>query len=115
MGGQVAGLDHIQVVTGSERPSEVDETLAESGLERRVALRVGGFLLAAVAVSRSDCVATLPSLLPSVAGVELARIHTPLALAAFTLEFVWHARSTASSRRCWGWSYFAPSALAARA
>ena len=93
-----AALDHIQVVTGSGRPSDVDQALAGRGLERRIALRLGGFLLAAVAVSRSDCVATLPSLLTSVAGVELARIHPPLAVAAFTLEFVWHARSTAQLR-----------------
>jgi hypothetical protein len=67
-------------------------------LPSRLALQLGGFLLAAVAVSRTDCVAMLPSLLTSMAGVELARIHPPLPCAAFTLELVWHARSTAQLR-----------------
>lgn len=93
-----AGLDHVQVVTGTGRPSEVDEALAGRGLERRIALRLGGFLLAALAVSRSDCVATLPGSMVSVAGVELARIHTPLVFPGFTLELVWHTRSTAELR-----------------
>jgi len=93
-----AALDHIQVVTGTGRPSEVDEALAERGLQRRIALRLGGFLLAALAVSRSDCVATLPASLASVAGVELARIHPPLVVPGFMLELVWHARSSAELR-----------------
>jgi DNA-binding transcriptional LysR family regulator len=87
-----AELEHVQVVTGLGGQSDLDRAFHAQGLERRVTVRVGTFLLAVQALRNTDRVATLPSRLLSTALTPLARLHTPLTVAPFTLDLIFHPR-----------------------
>lgn len=87
-----AELEHVQVVTGLGGQSDIDRAFHARGLERRVTLRVATFLLAVQALQRTDRVATLPSRLASTSLGALARVHTPLLVAPFTLDLIFHPR-----------------------
>ncbi len=87
-----AALAHVQIVTGLGGTSEIDRAFRTQGLERRVAIRTESFLLAVRALADGDRVATVPSLVKTAASGELAEVRTPLELAPFTLDLIWHPR-----------------------
>jgi DNA-binding transcriptional LysR family regulator len=87
-----AELAHVQVVTGLGGPSEIDRAFRAHGLERRVVLRVGTFLLAVQALQQADRVASLPGRLLVTSLGSLTRLHTPLAVAPFSLDLIFHPR-----------------------
>lgn len=93
-----AALEHIQVVTGLRGRSEMDTYFRKQGLQRRVVLRVGTFVLAVHGLRASDRVATLPSRVSLTATGPLAEIHTPLDLPPFTLDLIFHPRMSLVGR-----------------
>lgn len=85
---------HVVVAPSGTAGSLVDSVLAESGHERRIALRVSSFLAAPIVVSQTDYVSTMPKRL----ALQLAsrfRLHVlppPLKLPRFGLLLIWHPR-----------------------
>ncbi|WP_048646932.1 LysR family transcriptional regulator [Nitratireductor soli] len=60
----------------------------------RIALRVSGFVAAAMAVKRTDMIATMPANLAAYLAEEfdLAEIDVPLAMPQFDIALAWHER-----------------------
>ena len=88
------GLEHIVIGTGGSGHSIVDQHLERIGRTRRIALRIGYFLAAALVVIDSDLVATLPSRpaarLARLAPLELRPL--PLPARAGVIFMAWHER-----------------------
>jgi DNA-binding transcriptional LysR family regulator len=93
-----AELEHVQVVTGVGGISEIDRAFHQHGLERRVSLRVGTFVLAVQALASGNRVATLPARVAPVSPLPLARLQTPLELLPFTLDLIFHPRMSQHPR-----------------
>jgi DNA-binding transcriptional LysR family regulator len=93
-----AELEHVQVVTGVGGISEIDRAFRQHGLERRVSLRVGTFVLAVQALASGNRVATLPARVAPVSPLPLARLQTPLELLPFTLDLIFHPRMSQHPR-----------------
>jgi DNA-binding transcriptional LysR family regulator len=100
---QYLQLRHIVVAPSGEPGSVVDSELAKRGKRRRVALRVPGFLIVPVIVSKSDFINTGPQRLAE----RLATIHairllpTPLPLPPFTFALAWHPRLDSDPAHIW--------------
>jgi DNA-binding transcriptional LysR family regulator len=88
-----AGLDHVLVAPRGLPGGAVDAALAPLGLSRRVVLRVPHFTAAAVVVSKTDLVVTLPAgLARAVAdGLGLAVLPVPFPLAGFSFSIGYSA------------------------
>ena len=93
-----AELEHVQVVTGVGGTSEIDRAFRQHGLERRIALRVGTFVLAVQALANRNRVATLPARVIASSPVPLAQLQTPLELLPFTLDLIFHPRMSQHPR-----------------
>ena len=85
-------LDHVLVSAPDYGPGVVDFALAQRGLRRRVVAKVPHFLVAPALVARTDLVLTLPERVAR----QVARAHdlrvlaTPLELAPFAVQMIWH-------------------------
>ncbi|MGO3740800.1 LysR family transcriptional regulator [Kerstersia sp.] len=84
---------HIEVLSGRTH-SLLDSALRSQRIQRRVALRLPGFLGVANIVANTDLLATVPSQigrrLGSTSGVRL--LHCPFETSMFTVKQYWHAR-----------------------
>ncbi len=91
---QYAELPHALIGIGDPGPTFVDEALAEQGLTRRVALRIGHFLAAPLVVAETDLVLTLPRQLGErIAQMAPLTLHEPpVLLDPFPLSAIWHER-----------------------
>ena len=87
-------LRHVVVAPGGGQGSLVDTELERRGLERRVALRVSNFLTAAIVVSETDFVSTMPERLARrmVKRYPLRLLPPPLRLPSFGFSLAWHPR-----------------------
>jgi len=83
-----AALDHVLVAPRGLPGSAVDTALEALGLSRRVVLRMPHFTAAAVVVSKTDLVVTLPEgLAREVApGLGLVAVPLPFAVPGFTFS-----------------------------
>ncbi|HTQ46845.1 MAG TPA: LysR family transcriptional regulator [Polyangiaceae bacterium] len=83
-----AALDHVLVAPRGLPGSAVDTALEPLGLSRRVVLRMPHFTAAAVVVSKTELVVTLPEgLAHEVAdGLGLVSVPLPLAVPGFTFS-----------------------------
>lgn len=91
---QYAELPHALIGVSDPGPTLVDRALAEHGLERRVAVRIGHFLAAPLVVAETDMVLTLPRRLAErvAAMAPLALHEPPVPLEPFSLSAIWHER-----------------------
>lgn len=95
-------LDHILVSPGGEGPGLVDRILDDSGLQRRIALRVPQFATALEVVAQSDLVLTGPSSLAQCSGASaLACRPAPLDIPEHAITMLWHPRFTEDPAHRW--------------
>lgn len=97
------GLGHIVVSVTGVGPAPVDVALGRMGRQRRVRVRVPGFLAAVEIAARSNLIMTLPSSLAQTAA-EMGRfvaLPPPLDLGSFTMSLLWHARHQDEPRHIW--------------
>jgi DNA-binding transcriptional LysR family regulator len=96
-------LRHLVVAPAGGPGSVVDSELEKRGKHRRVALRVGSFLVAPVLVSKSDLISTGPERLArrlaTVYPVKL--LPPPIPLPQFTFSLAWHARLDTDPAHVW--------------
>jgi DNA-binding transcriptional LysR family regulator len=88
-----AALDHVLVMPRGLPGSPVDDALEPLGLSRRVVLRMPHFAAAAIVVSKTDLVVTLPTGLAGemAQGLGLAALPVPLPLEGFTFSIGYSA------------------------
>src|SRR5262249_2347320 len=104
---QFAELSHLDVVpTGSaafDTRGFVDETLAQQGLQRRVALTVSHFLVAPHVVASSDLALVVSErvIAPYVKTLGLRELRLPLRLSGYRLTQVWAKRSDDDDGHRW--------------
>jgi DNA-binding transcriptional LysR family regulator len=100
---QYLALRHLVVAPSGAPGSVVDSALAERGKQRRVALRVSSFLVAAVLVMKSDLISTVPERLAQrfVKIYPLRLLPPPLPLPRFTLSIAWHPRLENDPPHAW--------------
>lgn len=98
-----AALAHVQIAPRGSPGGPVDEALARHGLQRRVAVRIGGFLSAPQLVAHSDLVLTAPERLAQVlvGALPLQMLKPPLELPAFDVFQVWHERRQQDPAHGW--------------
>jgi DNA-binding transcriptional LysR family regulator len=100
---QYLALRHVVVAPSGEPGSTVDSELAKRGKQRRVALRVPGFLIVPVIISKSDFINTGPQRLAE----RLVHVHSvrllppPLPIPQFTISMAWHARLDNDPAHTW--------------
>lgn len=82
-------------------PGPVDAALASLGLEREVAVVVGGFSTALALARASDCVATVPERLTSTLRTGMHGFALPFAVREFTVSLLWHPRLEADPVNRW--------------
>lgn len=100
---QYLELRHVVVAPAGDPGSVVDSELARRGKQRRVALRVPGFLIVPVIISKSNFINTGPQKL----ATRLATIHAirllppPLPIPQFTFALAWHPRLDNDPAHIW--------------
>lgn len=84
---------HIHIVSGTGQQL-LDESLRAHGIERRVLLRLPGFLGLARILSASDLIATLPRHIgETLAALGSLAVHEcPFPIPSFTVKQHWHER-----------------------
>ena len=88
------GERHV-LVTPTGRPgSQIDNRLAELGHRRTIALTLPHFMAAALVVSQTDLVTTLPTrtAVPIARHLKLRRLPPPLSGLGYTMSAYWHLR-----------------------
>ncbi len=95
------GLDHMLVSPSGGFRSPVDDALAALGKERKVVLTVPTYIQAAMLLSRTDLVATLPSRLLGHYADLLDVFSIPIELRPFSLSISWHPRSHNNAAHKW--------------
>ncbi len=96
-------LSHILVSnsgTGSFR-GNIDEQLEKLGRCRNVVYSVHQFILAAMLLRTTDCVAALPSRLPELFTGELDTFELPFVPWGHTVSAAWHPRFDADPAHTW--------------
>ena len=95
--------EHLLVSIGGDLRGVVDATLAQSGRSRNVVAAVPLFLAALATVSRTQLVCTIPSRLARrfAPHYKLAILKPPLEIRSFTVQLLWHRRSTAEPGMQW--------------
>lgn len=94
---------HIVVTTSGTGHAIVDKVMEKKGYERRIVLRVAGFLGVARLVAQTELLVVVPRRL----GEALAQqervqlLDPPVALAAFAVKQHWHERFHADPANIW--------------
>ncbi|MGF1468637.1 MAG: LysR family transcriptional regulator [Sandaracinaceae bacterium] len=85
---------HVVVTPRGERGTFVDSALAARGHERRVRMRVRGFLSAAFVAARSDALLTAPESVAELMAplLDLDAYPPPLPMPQVSVHMLWHAR-----------------------
>jgi len=96
-------LAHLLIAPRGRGLGLIDEELAKVGRSRRIAMAVPHFLIAPHVVAASDLVVTLASRVADVfaAPFKLAMLPSPVALAPFTTQLVWHERTHHDAGHRW--------------
>jgi DNA-binding transcriptional LysR family regulator len=93
--------EHATVVYEPRRALDIDDALAELGVQRRLVVSVPGFAGIAAFVRGSDRLCTAPSLLRDHALRGLAWAWPPLPCPALPMYLIWHARQQADPLHRW--------------
>lgn len=96
-----AACEHIAVSRRLLERGPIDEALQALGLQRRIAVVVGGFATAIAVARRSDLLATVPF---HHSGVLLDGVHTfplPIELPTIKVSLLWHPRLDGDAANRW--------------
>ena len=93
--------EHVTVVYEPRRALDIDDALAQAGVQRRFVASVPGFAGVAAFVRGSDRLCTAPSLLHEHALRGLAWAEPPLPCPALPMYLIWHARHQADPLHRW--------------
>lgn len=99
--GDYLAAEHVTVVHEPRRPLDVDQVLAERGVQRRFAVTVPGFAGLAAFVRGTPWLATAPSLLQHSLMRGLAVAAPPLPCPPLPMHLIWHARHHADPLHQW--------------
>ncbi|CAM3255925.1 LysR family transcriptional regulator [Asticcacaulis taihuensis] len=95
--------DHALVTVTGGRTGIVDDALRARGLKRRIAMWLPYFMTAALLVSRSNLVLTLPRRAAEEAAnsFELLKFMPPIELETFGYRMIWHERTQRDGACLW--------------
>lgn len=93
--------DHVTVAYEPRRPIDVDDRLAERGVQRRFVASVPGFAGIAAFLRGSPLLATLPASLQGGLLRGFASAEPPLAIDPMPMFMVWHARRHSDPVQRW--------------
>ena len=93
--------EHVTVVYEPRRALDLDDALAEAGVQRRFVASVPGFAGVAAFVRGSACLCTAPRLLSGGALRGLAWAEPPLPCPPLPMYLIWHARHQADPMHRW--------------
>lgn len=93
--------EHVTVVYEPRRPLDLDQVLAERGVQRRFAVSVPSFAGVAAFVRGTAWLATAPSLLQYSLMRGLALAAPPLPCPPMPMYLIWHARHHADPLHQW--------------
>jgi DNA-binding transcriptional LysR family regulator len=93
---------HVGIVSGTGQQL-LEEALEKFGIERRVMLRLPGFLGLTGILAASDLVVTLPRHIgETLAAIGGLRVHAcPFPIPQFSVKQHWHARYNHDTANCW--------------
>jgi DNA-binding transcriptional LysR family regulator len=96
-------LDHVLVTIFGEGRGVIDDSLAERGLARRIALRIPHFYSAVNIVAETDLVVTIPRSIAVryAAPHGLAMLEPPVSRPPFTVISTWPAVLDADPTNAW--------------
>jgi DNA-binding transcriptional LysR family regulator len=93
--------DHVTVLYEPRRQLDLDQLLAERGVQRRFVATVPNFAGVAALLHGSDLLATLPSLLGVHLLRGLAQAPVPLPCPDMPMYLIWHLRHRAEPMHLW--------------
>jgi DNA-binding transcriptional LysR family regulator len=93
--------EHVTVVYEPRRALDLDQVLAERGVQRRFAVSVPGFAGLAAFVQGTPWLATAPRLLQRTLLRGLGVAEPPLPCPALPMYLIWHARHHADPMHQW--------------
>ncbi|HEX8364145.1 MAG TPA: LysR family transcriptional regulator [Allosphingosinicella sp.] len=96
-----AGGRHVAVSRRGEARGPVDEQLRALGLERDVAIIVGGFATALALARETDLVATVPERHTARLREGMHGFDLPFAMPELTVAMLWHPRHGADPAHRW--------------
>lgn len=96
-----AAAPQVRVARIGQERGTVDEALAALGLERRVAVTVGGYGTALAFVRAAGLVATVPERHTAGLRGDLVCLELPFALDEVTIALLWHPRHEADQAHRW--------------
>ncbi|HYG30501.1 MAG TPA: LysR family transcriptional regulator [Allosphingosinicella sp.] len=96
-----AGGRHVAVSRRGEARGPVDEPLRALGLERDVAIIVGGFATALALARETDLVATVPERHTARLREGMHGFDLPFAMPELTVAMLWHPRQEADPAHRW--------------
>ncbi|MBP2562905.1 DNA-binding transcriptional LysR family regulator [Neorhizobium galegae] len=92
---------HILVSRRGLEKGAIDETLAASGLERRIVTIVDGFATALVLARSSDLIASIPERHSGNLRAGMFSFSLPVAVPEITVSLLWHPRLDADPAHRW--------------
>ena len=96
-----AAGDHVGVSRRGLERGPVDEALQPLGLERRIAVIVGGFSTALALARQSDLIASVPERHTACLRAGLFSFPLPFAAPEITVALLWHPRLDADPAHRW--------------
>ncbi|MFO0547267.1 MAG: LysR family transcriptional regulator [Polyangiaceae bacterium] len=90
---------HVEVP--QHAPGPMDEALARLGLERRIAVVVGGFATALALARNGDYVATIPERHTASLRDGMNTFQLPVSMPEFAVSLLWHPRLDADPVHRW--------------
>jgi DNA-binding transcriptional LysR family regulator len=100
---EFVALDHALIAPRGTPGGQVDRSLAEHGLRRRVVLVVPHFLAAPMVIARSDLILTVAERIARAFStmLPLRIVDPPLPLPGFTVSQYWHERQARDPAHAW--------------
>ena len=92
---------HVQVSRRGLDRGPVDEALRPLGLEREIAVIVGGFATALTLARATDLIATVPELQTANLRAGLHSFRLPVPVPELTISLLWHPRLDADPAHRW--------------
>lgn len=92
---------HIAISRRGRERGPIDEALELLGLERTIAVMVGGFTTALALAQASDLIATVPERHTGNLRTGLHSFPLPVTLPALTISLLWHPRLDADPAHRW--------------
>lgn len=99
--GRYAAGAHVLVSRRGFEQGPVDKTLSALGLQRRIAVIVGGFSAALALARGSDLVATVPEGHTGNLRVGMHSFELPIPSPEVTVSLLWHPRADADPAHRW--------------